>query len=245
MVQQRGPDFNMNFEVSLEDLYNGRRETLRLKRNVICTKCKGTGAEGGAVTTCTKCGGRGVEMVTQNMGPGFQVQMQQPCSVCGGKGKMFKKKCPHCGGNKVLPEDAMLKLAIDRGMSDGNKVTFDGMSEQNPSYKAPGNVVVTLKQQPHAVFTRKGDNLAIAMTLTLREALLGFSRQIRHLDNHVVTVARTEVTHHGAVLIIKGEGMPIKGTTSFGDLEVSISVTFPQSLTPENVAAVQTLFADS
>jgi len=33
--------------MSLEELYNGVQKEFNVKRNVYCTKCKGSGAEGG------------------------------------------------------------------------------------------------------------------------------------------------------------------------------------------------------
>ena len=39
----------------------------------------------------------------------------------------------------------------------------------------------------HPVFERRGDNLYVNMTITLRDALVGFSQEITHLDGHKVT----------------------------------------------------------
>ncbi len=73
----------------------------RISRNVICKKCRGTGAKGGATTKCPACNGQGFRIVQQQMAPGFNVQMQQTCDRCGGKGQTYKTACPNCGGKKV------------------------------------------------------------------------------------------------------------------------------------------------
>jgi len=62
----------------------------------------------------------------------------------------------------------------------------------------------------HAVFERKGNDLKIRQKITLKEALLGFTREIKHLDGHFVFVDRTDkVTKPGLMERFKGEGMPV------------------------------------
>ena len=100
--KKRGQDAHVDVHVSLEDLYNGGTRSARIKRNVICPKCRGTGAKDGQTKKCRACNGQGVRLVQQQMGPGFTVQMQQTCDKCGGKGYVHKQKCPHCRGKKVL-----------------------------------------------------------------------------------------------------------------------------------------------
>ncbi len=50
---------------------------------------------------------------------------------------------------------------------------------------------------PHARFRRSGNNLHTVVTLTLEEALLGFTKEIEHLDDHIVTIEKTKVTQPG------------------------------------------------
>lgn len=99
--RQRGPDAQVDMEVTLEDLFNGAQRQARISRNVICPKCRGTGAKDGETIKCKACGGRGVRLVQRQMAPGFVVQMQEACGECGGRGNIPKAACPHCGGKKV------------------------------------------------------------------------------------------------------------------------------------------------
>jgi DnaJ-class molecular chaperone len=55
--------------VTLEELYNGASKQVNLPKKVLCTKCRGTGAKGGATKKCAVCGGKGVRMTTQQMMP--------------------------------------------------------------------------------------------------------------------------------------------------------------------------------
>lgn len=95
---QRGPDIGIDMPVTLEELYNGAKKEAQIARNVICRKCRGTGAKDGKTDKCKKCGGKGHILVNKKMGLGFTVQMQQPCPKCSGRGKTYKTACPFCEG---------------------------------------------------------------------------------------------------------------------------------------------------
>lgn len=45
--QRKGPDMNIDMDVTLEELYNGAEKKAKINRHVVCPKCRGTGAKGG------------------------------------------------------------------------------------------------------------------------------------------------------------------------------------------------------
>ncbi len=96
---------------------------------------------------------------------------------------------------------------------------------------APADVVFVLEALPHPTFTRDGDNLRKSITVSLERALLGFTERVTHLDGHVVEVSASKPTSPGQELVVQGQGMPIRGTNSFGDLIVTVTVQFPHRLT--------------
>ena len=93
---------------------------------------------------------------------------------------------------------------------------------------------VRLKAAKHAVFTRNGTDLQMEMKISLREALLGFEKSIRHLDGHPVSIRQGTISSHGQVLTLKDEGMPVHGVPSeFGKLHVRLVVVMPKRLTSD------------
>lgn len=97
-------------------------------------------------------------------------------------------------------------------------------------------MIFVINQGKHGTFTREGDNLHTELEVTLKEALLGFEKQIKHLDDHLVEVYRDQVTQPGFIIKIEGEGMPKhEKSGEFGDLYVKIKVLFPESLTEEQI----------
>jgi DnaJ-class molecular chaperone len=118
------------------------------------------------------------------------------------------------------------------------------MSEQRPR-QIPGNVVLTLRQKRHELFKRDGTTLKLEVAISLRESLLGFQKNVTHLDGRVVTIASRPgaVTRPGEVLVLKGEGMPRHNFASeFGDLRVTVSVEFPKKLSAEQADALAAHF---
>jgi DnaJ-class molecular chaperone len=230
--RRKGPDAQVEIDVTLEELYNGGQRQARISRNIICPKCRGTGAKDGATTKCNACQGRGVRMVQQQMAPGFVVQMQETCQECGGKGTIFKTKCPNCQGRKVIMEEKTLTATIERGMPSSGEIRFERESEQQPGitpgesppslplspsdeYCAPrpadpltplappslfpshpraGDVIFKLRQSNHPRFRRENDDLHHEEHITLREALLGFKKTIKHLDGRDVVLTHKGVT---------------------------------------------------
>lgn len=237
--RRKGPDFRTEFAVSLEELYLGAKKQLNVNRLVLCKACKGTGAKGGATTKCKACGGKGMRMTVQQLGPGFNVQMQQQCDACGGRGHVAAHACPVCGGSKRVNEEKTLEVVLEKGMPDGHEVVFERASEQHPDM-TPGDVILKLKIQSHPRFTRRGNDLHMSHSISLREALLGFTLNILHLDGRQVEMKISGVTPHDSVKVIKGEGMPHHEAPSIkGDLHVKFSVRFPDRLSTEQQEGIK------
>jgi DnaJ-related protein SCJ1 len=243
--RQRGPNAYSDIQVTLEELYNGAHKEMTYTRNVICNSCRGTGAKDGQTKTCPHCNGAGVKMERVSMGPGFSMQMQTHCSNCRGTGKVFASHCPVCRGKKVSPQQKTLHFDIEKGMKDGQQLVFAKESEQSPDY-TPGDVVLVLKQTTHSRFKRIGDNLYHEMNIDLKEALLGFKKSVRHLDDHYTEILSKEIVQPFSVKVIKEEGMPIHSDPgSFGDMHVKFNVKLPKKLTDKDRDLIKRIFAES
>jgi len=113
---QRGEDVKIDIQVTLEDLYNGKSFEVLVKNQVLCPKCRGSGARSeNDVHQCPSCGGRGIKVTMHQLGPGFVQQVQSQCDVCAGTGKIVKSKCPHCQGKKIVRGEKTIDVYIERG----------------------------------------------------------------------------------------------------------------------------------
>jgi DnaJ-class molecular chaperone len=112
----------------LEDLYNGKTAKIELERSVVCKGCSGAG--GKSSNTCAKCKGNGFVMQFKQIGPGMVQQMQSQCKECHGEGEIIHDKCKTCSGRKTVKEKKQFEVPVDKGMNDGQKITFTGESNQ-------------------------------------------------------------------------------------------------------------------
>lgn len=121
--ERRGPDLELELQVTLADLYSGRVMEVAVRNQQLCPKCRGHGAQHeNDVVTCTSCQGRGVKIQMHQIGPGFVQQVQMQCDVCGGKGKIIKSTCRRCKGKKVVTGEKKLDIHVEAGMPDGHKI---------------------------------------------------------------------------------------------------------------------------
>ncbi|KAH7927935.1 DnaJ-domain-containing protein [Leucogyrophana mollusca] len=231
---RRGPTVIMDFEVSLADMYKGSSIDFMMKKNVLCDHCRGTGAASdGDIHACSGCGGSGVKIVKQQIFPGMFAQSQQTCNECGGRGRVIVKKCPHCGGGKVVDHTGHHTLEVEPGMPEGYEVIFEGAGDESPDWEA-GDVILRVRSaKEEGGWRRKESSLYWKETIGVAEALLGFQRNITHLDGHVIEVDRKGVTQPGFVQTIDGEGMPHFQQSTHGDLYIEYNVVFPVELSPE------------
>ncbi|KAJ1935367.1 DnaJ- protein scj1, partial [Linderina macrospora] len=241
-AKPRGPDVHIHVPVSLLELYTGAEIDVDISKQAICPHCDGSGAASpDDIDTCSTCGGSGVRIIKQMLGPGIMQQMQTTCDECHGKGKKVTKECPHCKGTRVTRASDQLTVRVEPGMGDGEMVMFEEEADQHPDHE-PGSVVFHLQQEPHAVYERRGDDLYAEETITLADALVGFSRTLQHVDNKSkVEIKRSAVTPPGFVQRLAGKGMPKRatGASKFGDLYVTYWVQFPAELDAASKDEVQ------
>ncbi|CAK4128749.1 unnamed protein product [Aphanomyces euteiches] len=240
----RGNDVTIPLRVSLADLYNGKSIPVSMRRKVLCPHCHGKGAaHDHDVQTCNVCGGHGVKIETRRVGPGFIQQFQTTCDKCGGKGKIMTSTCPVCGGSKTVFADTEMDVDVEKGMADGHEVEFEHYADEHAD-RAAGHVRFRVSTVPHEYFTRDGDDLWMDMTISLREALVGFTKSFFHLDGRQVNVTRTTITEPSQVVTLPDEGMPRHQISSErGHLHIKMHVIFPDTLTPEQKEGFRELFA--
>ena len=129
------------------------------------------------------------------------------------------------------------------GMADGDVVKFDQIADEAAGH-IPGDLIFRLKQVPHQYFSREGDNLRMNMDIKLLDSLVGFTRVFQHVDGHDVTVVKNTVSYCAEVVIVKGEGMPLKRNKNLrGDLLITISIDFPGSFSEQQKVLIQQAFA--
>merc|ERR1712209_354546 len=247
--RQRGPRRTKNLvhqlSVSLEDMYNGTVRKLALQKNVICDGCEGIGGKPGAVQKCPNCRGTGMQVRIQQLGPGMMQQIQSMCGECHGEGERVdpKLRCKKCNGRKVNRERKILEVSVDKGMEDGQKITFSSEGDQEPGLE-PGDIIIVLDEKEHPIFKRSGIDLIMKMDISLTEALTGLKKAVKTLDDRtlVIQTVSGEVIKTGDVKQVQGEGMPTyRNPFEKGKLIVKFAIDFPEALDPHVAQKLEAL----
>ncbi|CAE6423328.1 unnamed protein product [Rhizoctonia solani] len=251
----RSRDSVIPYEVSLEDLYNGKNVQMNMTRDVICLQCNGSGGKAKATRNqCTRCKGKGWVNVNQMLGPNQIGVSRSSCPDCDGEGKKIREKdrCKKCKGKKtvseskkVLPDHSarvscsltipyvQIEFMIKKGMGDRTRITLSKQGDQVPGQET-GDLIFVLRLKDHNSFHTHGSSLMTVVHITLSEALTGFNRVLfTHLDGRGIRVASNDkkITRSQDVIKIAGpfsEGMPILDTPKKGDLYVTFVVDMPE-----------------
>ncbi|BCW80421.1 MULTISPECIES: DnaJ C-terminal domain-containing protein [Micrococcaceae] len=133
------------------------------------------------------------------------------------------------------PSGEVIDVRVPAGIKDGQKVRVRGKGQ--PGAAGNGDLVVSVSVQPHAFYTRDGDNLRIHVPVTFPEAALGADIEVPTIDGEKVKVRVPAGTPSGRTLRVKGKG--VKTSKATGDLLVTIDVAVPKNLNKDAEAAVK------
>jgi len=219
----RGPNKIHDIGVTLQDVWHGKRVSLKMNRDVKCSDCHGQG--GHSLDPCSMCGGHGMRQIMQQMGPMMTVRTE-PCGSCRGSGKTVQEKnrCKGCKGERVLPRENMLEVVVEPGMQEGDRITFPSACSESPDFDEPGDVVLVVRAaaEKESQWVRKGADLATEMRLTWGEALIGWGHTWNtHPSGRPLRIVwRDGPIRDGEVLRVAGWGMPVRPGSGFGDLRI-------------------------
>ncbi|KAJ5942906.1 hypothetical protein N7516_003074 [Penicillium verrucosum] len=200
---RRGPDMEVRAALPLRDFYNGREINFLVEKQQICDSCEGTGSKDREVVTCDRCAGRGMVIQKHMLAPGMFQQVQMQCDKCHGQGKKIKNPCPVCQGNRVVRNEVETSASIEPGMGKGTRLVFENEADESPDWIA-GDLIVVLDEKEPELGVEEEEKMDGT------RGWGGWSRNLTHLDGHVVRLGRGrgEVVQPLAVETIAGEGMP-------------------------------------
>ena len=116
-----------------------------------------------------------------------------------------------------------LDLKLPKGVEDGAKIRLAGQGQAGPG--GNGDAIVSLEIQPHRLFARDGDDIRLALPVTLKEAVLGAKVKVPTPDGSVMLTV-PKGSSSGKLLRIKGRGMTGKSGQR-GDLLVQLGIEVP------------------
>ena len=239
----RGSDLRLKVKLSLQDIASGVTKKFKVREDVKCEKCNGTGAEGGSQPeTCPTCHGSGVVMRTVRSMFGM-MQTQSECPTCHGDGTIIKNKCKACGGTGVVKGEKVVEINIPAGVEEGMVLNVHGKGNAGPHNGVPGDIQVIIEEEKNDSFIRDHQDLVYNLLLDFPTAALGGEAQIPTIDGKKVALKIEPGTQPGKTVRLRGKGLPaVQGYGSGnGDIVVNISVYVPKTLSKNEKKAIEEL----
>jgi molecular chaperone DnaJ len=162
----------------------------------------------------------------------IQLQTKEPCTACGGTGRVGNRVCTICNGagGKVSPK--RLEVKIPAGVKDGSRIRIAGEGGPGHAGGKKGDLYLAVKVLPHRLFERKEDDLYTEVSVPLAIAMLGGEVKLPTLNGNLSLRIPPE-TQNGKVFRLAGKGMPQLGNRKYGNMFAKVKVVLPTNLTEE------------
>jgi molecular chaperone DnaJ len=227
-----GTDLKIRLKLTLEEIAKGVEKTLKIKRQVACKECNGSGSKSGATESCQTCHGSGeVRQVSKTMFGQF-VNVAA-CPTCGGEGRTIKDRCTACYGEGIKLGEVTVKVAVPSGVENGNYLTLRGQGNSGPRGGAAGDLIVVIEEIPHEFFSRNGDDVIYTLAVSFPDLVLGTKVEVPTLDG-AVKLTIPPATQPETMLRIAGHGIGHLRGSAKGDQFVKVNVFVPKDLSHQD-----------
>jgi DnaJ homolog subfamily A member 2 len=226
-------DIHITKDFDLYNLYSGIADEIHYERNIPCNNCNGKGEIFKEVLNCSVCNGKGKVVLEETNGL-IVNRIIINCNHCNGTGKFVKNSqiCRYCEAKGTVNEHIIDTINISPGIPVSESITIKGKGHIHPNGSI-GNLIVNLNIKEHHFFHRKGSMLLMKKSISIADALCGFTFYLQHLDKHIlkINIPHGKVITPNSVFKIRGQGMPIYGKDNYySDLLVQFKVDFPTKI---------------
>jgi molecular chaperone DnaJ len=221
---EAGSDLHSALAVTFDEAMAGVDRHVGVTRQVSCRACGGSGAMALEPTPCPACQGRGQVRAARG-----HMVFAKPCDSCRGTGERREALCRACRGEGVEARAESLRIHVPAGVADGAQVRIPGRGHAGRRGGQPGDLVLTVRVEPHRLFRREGDDLHITVPVAIHEAALGAKLDIPTIDG-VVRLRVPPGTQSGQRLRLRERGAPSVRTGGRGDLIVEVALVLPALL---------------
>ena len=193
---------------------------LNIARRDVCQNCHGNGFIE-APGECPQCHGKGTIEQT-----GGRMKFNVTCPRCHGTGKNISP-CPVCHGEGSVERTDPLEIRIKAGTRDGQRIRIAGKGNAGVRGGGVGDLYVIIRIGEHPLFTREGDDIYIAVPVSVFEAALGSKIEVPTIDGRSM-LKIPPGTQSGQKLRLREKGVPSATKDGVrGDEIVEVKITVP------------------
>lgn len=227
----RGTDLRVKVRLTLSEIVNGTTKKLKIKKQIKCDQCEGTGAyDKDSYSTCPTCNGSGhtVQVINTMFG---RTQATVTCPTCDGSGKIITKKCTKCSGNGTVMSEEVVEINIPAGVGEGMQLSVSGKGNAAKNGGINGDLLVLIEEEENRELEREGNDLIYNLTINIADAIIGSSVEIPTVDGKA-KIKIEPGTQAGKVLRLRGKGIPDVNGYGTGDLLVVVDIYIPTHISP-------------
>lgn len=234
----KGDDTLMRIRINFMDAVNGKKVTIPVAYDEKCKDCNGSGAKNGTeYDKCPHCNGKG-RVIRQTQTFFGTMQSEQPCSYCGGTGKIIKTKCPTCGGKGYTRVKKDIEINIPAGIQSGQQIRVAGKGGRGLNGGENGDLYIEVLVTEHNYFKRDGNNVHITIPLDFIDAVLGTTLTVPTVYGEV-NLKIPSGTQPNSVFRLKDKGIKELRGNGYGDEYVHVDVKIPNSINKEQKKALE------
>lgn len=228
----RGRDIETTVNIEFMEAFHGVQKEIKLRMNISCTSCGGSGAEQGSKrVSCTSCHGQGRTVRLQQT-PFGAFQTAVPCTACEGVGTIPEKICPSCKGKGITNSEKVIKLEIPQGIDDGETIRVSNAGESAPYGGTAGDLYVHVRVKNDNHFERHGNDIRSISDGPMSLFALGGTISVKTVDE-TVDLHVPAGTSSGTEFKIKGKGFSSLHGKGRGDHYVVLHPEVPKKLSRE------------
>ncbi|KAK3582279.1 hypothetical protein CHS0354_023818 [Potamilus streckersoni] len=225
----KGNDLQIKMKLTLEEIALGVEKTIKVKHDVVCTSCNGSGASGGGHDTCSTCKGEGEVRYVSNSMFG-QVVNVQTCPNCGGEGRVIKNKCTSCYGRGAVAGESTVKVNIPAGVVTGNYLTLEHRGNAGNNGGPAGDLIIQIIEEEHKVFKRQGNDIICVLDIPYSKAVLGTKVEVVTIEGTKEQINIPAGTPVGYEFVLNGKGVGVLNQKRRGAMRVKINIEVPSKV---------------
>ena len=151
---QRGGNVRIKVALTLEEIATGVTKRIKVKKQVSCDTCGGTGAkDSSSVQTCSTCRGAGYVRQVRNTFLG-QMQTTVTCPTCNGSGQQVTANCPKCKGQGSVAGEEIIEIEIPAGVEESMQLSMRGKGHAGTNGGPAGDLLINIEEKPHDSISR-------------------------------------------------------------------------------------------
>jgi len=224
-----GSDLRVTLKLTLEEIATGTTKKIKVRKQVRCNECNGTGSEkGSSLKPCTVCNGSG-EVKTISRSVFGQFVNITTCNNCNGEGSVIDKPCKKCMGDGRYQDEELVEIDVPAGVHEGSYMTMRGKGNAGKRGGESGSIIVVFEELPHKHFIREDTDIIYNLFITFPQAVLGDEVEVPNLTGKALLKVASG-TQPGKLLKMRGKGIKHLNSNAVGDEIVKVNVAIPHKV---------------